>query len=76
MKVEIYGGRVGYGEDWREEFLFDDDSTEQDIETVAEDFSADFMDYVLADAEDGCDFWYDWEVTEGGTFNVPNHCYS
>ena len=68
MKVEIYGGRVGYGEDWREEFLFDDDSTEQDIETVAEGLSADFIDYVLADAEDSCDFWYDWEVTEGGNF--------
>ena len=62
MKVKIYGGRVGYGIEWDEEFLFDPDSTDEDIETVAEGLQADFMDYVLTDSYDDCDFWYEWEV--------------
>lgn len=68
MKVEIYGGRVGFGEEWREEFIFDVDGTEEDIECVAGGLSADFMDYTLEDDVDQYDYWYDWEVTEGGNF--------
>ena len=68
MKVEIYGGRVGFGEEWHEEFIFDADSTEEDIECVATGLSADFMDYTLEGDLDQYDYWYDWEVTEGGSF--------
>lgn len=68
MKVQIYGGRVGYGEEWREEFLFDADSTEEDIDYIADGLSADFMDYTLEGDIDQYDYWYDWEVTEGGNF--------
>lgn len=64
MKVRIYGGRVGFGEEWEEEFIFDPDSTEDDIENVGEGCSADFMDYILVDAFDSCDFWYEWEIIE------------
>lgn len=65
MKVKIYGGRVGFGIEWEEEFIFDSDSTEDDIENVGEECSANFMDYVLADAADNFDFWYEWELIEG-----------
>lgn len=65
MKVKIYGGRVGFGVEWEEEFIFDFDSTEDDIENVGEGCSADFMDYVLTDAADNFDFWYEWELIEG-----------
>ena len=68
MKVEIYGGRIGFGEEWREEFIFDADSTEEDIENVAGGLSADFMDYTLEADVDQYDYWYDWEVLEGGDF--------
>lgn len=65
MKVKFYGGRVGFGIEWEEEFIFDDDSTEDDIENVGEGCSADFMDYILVDAADNFDFWYEWELMEG-----------
>jgi len=65
MKVRFYGGRVGFGIEWEEEFIFDSDSTEDDIENVGEGYSADFMDYVLVDAADNFDFWYEWELIEG-----------
>lgn len=65
MKIRIYGGRVGFGIEWEEEFIFDCDATETDIDGVAEGLSADFMDYVLIDSADGYDFWYDWELLEG-----------
>lgn len=68
MKVEIYGGRVGFDEEWREEFIFDADSTEEDINYIADGLSADFMNYTLEDDVDQYDYWYDWEVTEGGNF--------
>lgn len=70
MKVEIYGGRAGFGEEWREEFIFDVDSTEEDIECVAGGLSADFMDYTLEDDVDQYDYWYDWEITEGDNFKM------
>ena len=65
MKVRFYGGRVGFGIEWEEEFVFDSDSTEDDIENVGEGCSTDFMDYILADASDNFDFWYEWELMEG-----------
>ena len=65
MKVRFYGGRVGFGIEWEEEFVFDADSTEDDIENVGEGCSADFMDYVLTDSADKYDFWYEWELLEG-----------
>ncbi len=65
MKVRFYGGRVGFGIEWEEEFIFDDDSTEDDIENVGEGCSADFMDYILVDTTDNFDFWYEWELMEG-----------
>lgn len=65
MKVRFYGGRVGFGIEWEEEFIFDSDSTEMDIENIGDDLSADFMDYVLVDSADGYDFWYEWELLEG-----------
>ena len=68
MKVKIYGGRVGFGTEWEEEFIFDCDSTEEDIENVASGLSADFMDYTLEADVDQYDYWYDWEVLEGGDF--------
>ena len=64
MKIRIYGGRVGFGEEWEEEFVFDSDSTEDDVENVGEGCSADFMDYILVDASDNFDFWYEWEIIE------------
>lgn len=68
MKVKIYGGRVGFGTEWEEEFIFDVDSTYEDIEGVAGGLSADFTDYTLEDDLDQYDYWYDWEVLEGGDF--------
>lgn len=65
MKINFYGGRVGFGIEWEEEFIFDADSTETDIENVGEGLMADFMDYVLVDSADGYDFWYEWELLEG-----------
>ena len=68
MKIKIYGGRVGFGTEWEEEFIFDADSTEEDVECVASGLSADFMDYTLEADIDQYDYWYDWEVIEGGDF--------
>ena len=68
MKVEIYGGRVGFGIEWQEEFIFDADSTYEDIECVAGGLSADFMDYTLEGDLDQYDYWYDWAAAEGGSF--------
>jgi hypothetical protein len=62
MKVRIYGGRVGFGEEWSEEFVFDCDSTERDIEIVAAGLSDDFMVYELEEEADLYDYWYEWEV--------------
>lgn len=64
MKVRIYGGRVGFGQEWEEEFTFDCDTTEVDIENVARGLSDDFMDYVLEDEDDMYDYWYEWEIVE------------
>ena len=64
MGVRIYGGRVGFGTEWEEEFVFDADSTEEDIECVAQGLSADFMDYTLEDDTDQYDYWYDWDIME------------
>lgn len=62
MKVRIYGGRVGFGIEWEEEFVFDCDSTERDIEIVAAGLSDDFMTYILEEEADLYDYWYEWEV--------------
>ena len=59
--IKIYGGRVGFGEEWEEDFSFDCDSTEEDIDSIARGLSEDFMYYILEDEEDAYDYWYEWE---------------
>lgn len=64
MKVEIYGGRVGFGEEWREEFEVDADITPKELNYLANDMSGDFMEYTLEDHSDVYDFWCEWEIIE------------
>ena len=68
MKVKVYGGRVGFGVEWEEEFVFDSDATSEEIDFVASGVSSDFMDYILEDDTDQWDYWYDWEPIEGSDF--------
>ena len=68
MKVKVYGGRVGFGVEWEEEFVFDSDATSDEIDFVASGVSSDFMDYTLEDDTDQWDYWYDWEPIEGSDF--------
>lgn len=68
MKVKIFGGRVGFGVEWEEEFVFDSDATSDEIDFVASGVSSDFMAYILEDDTDQWDYWYDWETIEGSDF--------
>jgi len=61
MKIIIYGGRVGQGTEWSEEFDFNEDSTIEDINYFACGLSEDFIEETLAYAPDMYDFWYEWE---------------
>ena len=61
MKIKIYGGRVGFGIEWEEEFEVDSDMTPKEIDYLAGEMSADFMEYELEDHEDIYDYWYEWE---------------
>ena len=66
MKIRIYGGRIGFGEEWEEEFEIDFDTTEEEIQYLANDMSADFMEYELEDHSDVYDYWTEWELLEDG----------
>ena len=65
MKIRIYGGRVGFGTEWEQEFDIDADTTEKEIDYLAGHMSADFMEYDLEDHADMYDYWYEWEILEG-----------
>lgn len=64
MKIRIYGGRIGFGEEWEQEFNIDSDMTEHEISYLASEMSADFMEYELEDYNDIYDYWYEWEILE------------
>ena len=61
MYIHFYGGRVGFGEEWEEDFVFDADTTEIEIESIARGLSEDFMLYCLEDSDDLYDYWYEWK---------------
>ena len=66
MRIRIYGGRVGFGTEWEQEFDVDADTTEKEIDYLAGDMSADFMEYEIDDGrKDMYDYWYEWEILEG-----------
>jgi hypothetical protein len=65
MKIRIYGGRVGFGTEWEDEFEVDSDTTEKEIDYLAGEMSGDFMEYTLEDHADMYDYWYEWEILEG-----------
>ena len=64
MYIHFYGGRVGFGEEWEEDFIFDADTTEEDIESAARGLSEDFMLYCLEDNDDLYDYWYEWKESK------------
>ena len=62
-RIRIYGGRVGFGVEWEQEFEIDADTTKSDLDYLAGDLSADFMEYEVDDGyNDMYDYWYEWEV--------------
>ena len=63
MRVRVYGGRSGWGEEWEEEFELDSDTTKEDIKSMAQGLSEDFIDFLDGDIG-GYDCWYDWDVME------------
>ena len=63
MKVRIYGGRVGFGQEWEEEFEVDSDMTDRELDYLAGEMSADFMEYEIdGGRNDMYDYWYEWSV--------------